>query len=785
MGLILVVLASTQIKEITSPTGSEVSYNLYNKNQIVHSKPYESMASQFGIHEFAGSLTGRLVVIKGDDFLCTYEKESDIPSEKKEWISHAPDSLSAFGNILLIERGKADTKDNSPCVFTKKVKLAEELGAKAAIIWDNREEKLFTMWDPDEVFGSPIKIPSVLVTKATGMELLKVLTAGKWTESSRYEHVDSLQPMTVTVRWGLPHPDGTVELDYYTCADDFKSMSFKANFPEVISGFGDKLTFTPHYYFMNGWHIGCRGSGDYCGKRCANSGRYCVEDPHKDTVNGISGFEVLEENLRQICVWKHQKEQSAKGKEDQEKETQHWFKYVDLFNNNCLGDTEKRKVDSEKFHANCSKTQMDKVDVTMWKSVEKCIADSGGLALDLDKENPLFEAELKIALTHEIISCPQVAVNNFRLNNRWDCPSKVSINTCETFRSICAGFESGTTPSICGGSPGCPAGEYIDSCQICWLKSDPRFDASCVDCAGFINGLHKVQLCPFGKEVCAEPGADFEKSCKSICKWNAFDACGKCTDPSSPGYKDPKKYPNAVFDCNGECAGSAVNDCSQTCGGTKITYCDDCIESKDPRIGLSCEKYKDCHSGIVDACGDCVKSSSDKYLKPSEHPGAKKDCSGVCGGSMIDHCGRCLESSDPKGGIPCFKLESCKSDLFDACADCVEPGTSFVKAEDFPNAKKDCAGVCLGNKAIYCGFCLERDDPLVGKDCNSVKEKLSTGGSKGGSKSQLAMILSIVCVLIIVVSFIIYFMWNRMNKQEQQFRRLMSEYTLLDDNQDP
>jgi len=773
-------LSAVNIQEITSATGSEINFNLYKDSSIIHSPPWESMASQFGIHKFSGSLTGRLVVLKGDNYLCGIDKGDDVTDERKEWVTNAPDNLSGFGNIMLIKRGKPETF-NKDCMFVDKVHAGEVLGALAVIVWDNVEEELFTMWDPDEIFGSPINIPSVLISYTHGLYLIGNLTDGKWDGSLK--NVDAIEPMTVTIRWGLPHPDGTVELAYYTCADDFKSLSFKENFPEVIPALNNTLTFTPHYFIMDGSKAGCRGAHEYCGDQCANDGRYCVEDPDLDEMNGLSGFDVLEEDLRQICVWKYQKEQFKKGGEDQEEETQHWFMYVDLFNKNCLGNLDTRKVNEEIFHTNCSKAQMNKCAEGMWEYVEKCVADSGGLGVLLDKENTLFEEELKKALYHDIFSCPQAAVNNFRLDNDWDCPSSVSIETCETFSSVCAGYAFGSTPDVCGGSPGCPAGQYIDECQMCMEKSDPKWNKMCYDCAGVINGPSVSTECDFGTTVCAVPGDDTKEACLSICKWNAYDACGKCKDPSADDFKSPEKYPNAILDCAGVCGGTAVHDCEGVCGGKKMTYCGECIPNDDPRVGLSCEQFGSCETMVFDACKQCVLyPKSDDYLKPSEHPGAVTDCKGVCGGSMVSHCEMCLESTDHLLSLSCNKISSCESGIFDACSDCVEKGTHYVDPIAFPNAVKDCAGVCTGTKVPYCGLCIEGEDPRIGLECSKVTAADSVSSS-GSSSTQLELKLSLVCFVVIIVALIVYYMWKRMNRQETEFKRLMSQYTLLDDQQ--
>merc|ERR1712080_454127 len=95
-----------------------------------------------------------------------------------------------------------------------------------------------------------------------------------------------------------------------------------------------------------------------------------------------------------------------------------------------------------------------------------------------------------------------------------------------------------------------------------------------------------------------------------------------------------------------------------------------------------------------------------------------------------------------------------------------------------------------GTKKQYCGLCMDRDDPRItmGKECDEVVsggggKSSASGGTEGGSTSQLALIVSLICVVVLVVAFIVYYMWNRMNKQEQDFRRLMSQYTLLDEQQ--
>lgn len=45
-----------------------------------------------------------------------------------------------------------------------------------------------------------------------------------------------------------------------------------------------------------------RGRGS-CGLLCSNGGRYCVPDPGFPDGSAVTGMDVVEESLRQKCVW--------------------------------------------------------------------------------------------------------------------------------------------------------------------------------------------------------------------------------------------------------------------------------------------------------------------------------------------------------------------------------------------------------------------------------------------------------------------------------------------------
>lgn len=67
--------------------------------------------------------------------------------------------------------------------------------------------------------------------------------------------------------------------------------------------------FTPHYITLQ-----CPAEyldSDFCRSQCINRGRYCEQDPDGNLTTGYKGSDVVEQNLRQLCVFRwgkdHQK----------------------------------------------------------------------------------------------------------------------------------------------------------------------------------------------------------------------------------------------------------------------------------------------------------------------------------------------------------------------------------------------------------------------------------------------------------------------------------------------
>lgn len=174
------------------------------------------------------------------------------------------------------------------CFFTLKAWNAQNGGAAAILVVDNRIEPLITMDTPEEGSNShddyveKISIPSALISKALGDNIKKALSEGEMVK------------INLDWREALPHPDDRVEYEFWTNSNDEcgpkcdNQINFVVNFKGAAQLLEKKgfTQFTPHYItwycpqaFINSMQ---------CKSECINHGRYCAPDPELDFTRGYS-----------------------------------------------------------------------------------------------------------------------------------------------------------------------------------------------------------------------------------------------------------------------------------------------------------------------------------------------------------------------------------------------------------------------------------------------------------------------------------------------------------------
>jgi len=351
--------------------------------------------------------------------------------------------------IIMLDRGD--------CTFVQKVRHAENAGASAVLIVDNKP-----LCGPTSQGGSPqcpsctncmlsntcecrlpylagdssgsaVSVPTFMVSLADG-DKFKACLQGDAPCSSP-------ETIALTFQWSLPTSSGVVDWELWTISQGGgSSANFIKSFAPFVKPLASAVQFEPHYFIYDGTYWDCTrkvGTGYRCGTQCTNQGRYCAPDPDRHLHQGLSGYDTIRENLRQICIWKQVAPaySSTFGLP--------WWNYVTLFNQNCPG--------SQFNNDTCSEVQQVAAGVDP-AATNLCMAQSGGLGDDGD--NTILKHGLEERQNLAIMLLPTIIVNGVI--------ERGSSSAGQVAETICAGYEPGTEPTLCTCMR--DKGDYVASC---------------------------------------------------------------------------------------------------------------------------------------------------------------------------------------------------------------------------------------------------------------------------------------------------------------------------------
>eukprot|EP00243_Klebsormidium_subtile_P000648 TRINITY_DN110_c0_g1_i1.p1 TRINITY_DN110_c0_g1~~TRINITY_DN110_c0_g1_i1.p1 ORF type:complete len:634 (-),score=210.48 TRINITY_DN110_c0_g1_i1:256-2157(-) len=384
---------------------------------------FDSSIANFGTPNYGGSLSGVVVFPSVDQDACTGFADGGYNFKTQ---------AGQLPKIVLVDRGS--------CYFTKKVWDAQQAGASAVIVADDKDEPLITMDAPeddptaDEYLGK-ITIPSALITKELA-DKLKAALAKK-------------QLVQIVLDWSeaIAHPDERVEYEFWTNSNDEcgqkcdAQAAFVKDFKAAaqILEQGQFTLFTPHYIT---WY--CPDSYKdslQCQLQCINSGRYCAPDPEQDFEQGYDGRDVVIENLRQLCVYR---EATAA------KKPWVWWDYVSDFEIRC-------SMSAGQYNAECAEQVITSLGLDV-KNIRNCVGDPTA-----DVENPVLAAEQKAQVGDgergDVTILPTVVINNRQYRGNLEKQS--------VLKAICSGFKETTEPAVCLGAD-VETNECLDNNGGCW-----------------------------------------------------------------------------------------------------------------------------------------------------------------------------------------------------------------------------------------------------------------------------------------------------------------------------
>lgn len=475
-------------------------------------KGFDVALANFGAPRYGGTLRGRLVYVDPDYYSDKHTCSPPCVFACQDFGAATPpldlrgDSQETY--IMLVDRGP--NAPATPCKFAEKVWNAQSAGARGAIVV-NFEDKLTTMEAPDDddeasvKFLTNITIPATFVTKSTGGALKALLQGG----AAVYVSMDwtDILPKKQQVFW-----------EFWTNSNDQcgpicdVQKQFIKQFVPVAKEFDSHnwTVFTPHYIV---WICPpLYRTSDECRSQCIRKGRYCSPDPDGNLTAGYSGSDVVQENLRQLCVFKLSSEAGR---------AYLWWDYVTLFGEQC-------DMESGQYGEECALKVFDQVNKDGWSSrsaLQGCIGQQ-----DADADQPIMDAQLAAQKGDdktgegEVFILPTIRINSVQYRGK--------MATAEVLRAICAGFAAGNTPETCSKAVDDPCMQGGKGYQECSARTDGKTQCiatfagyNCTCGHGFISHMEAD-----GSETCLDIN-----ECLSISQLDPNCTCPRCACNNTRG----------------------------------------------------------------------------------------------------------------------------------------------------------------------------------------------------------------------------------------------------------
>ncbi|EFJ22768.1 hypothetical protein SELMODRAFT_175218 [Selaginella moellendorffii] len=546
---------------------------LVEKNSLSVTSPdslkgtYDSAIGNFGVPQYGGTMVGTVTYPKDSRMACKPYSDSDTFRRKS----------GGLPNVVLVDRGD--------CYFALKVWNAQNAGAAAVLVADDRTEPLITMDSPEEdsaasEYVENITIPSALIEKSFADKLKRALSDNEM--------------VNINLDWreSLPHPDDRVEYEFWTNSNDECGPKCDAQ-KEFVKNYkgaaqilerGGYTLFTPHYIT---WY--CPQAfilSKQCKSQCINHGRYCAPDPEQDFNRGYDGKDVVVENLRQLCVFKVATE---------ERKPWVWWDYVTDFQIRC-------PMKEMKYNEACAEDVLKALDIPVHK-VRDCMGNPND-----DKDNAVLKSEQDAQVGHgsrgDVTILPTLIVNNRQYRGKLD---KAAV-----LKAICSGFQETTEPAVCL-SEDMQTNECLTNNGGCWQDKSANVTA----CKDTFRG--RVCECPIVQGV--QYSGDGYSHCEALgpgrCKLNN----GGCWQHTRNGVTHTACSDRQLKGCQ----------CPSGFKGDGFNTCEDIDECRE-RVACQCP---DCTCKNTYGSYDCSCSGDLLYMREHDTCISKKGSTAKVGWVVI------------------------------------------------------------------------------------------------------------------------------------------------------
>lgn len=344
--LLIVGFAQGQLK-IISPLDVAAQLSDYASSKAGY---LSGATAAFGAPQYGESLVGEILLAK--QTLCTDEAENLLTT------SIASASTSDMTKLALTQRGE--------CAFVEKARRAQNAGAAALIIVDSagstwtRDDMNSVILTDEGGMGSSIRIPTLMLAHQEGQLLIQAVAMA----------ATAMPPKQVIgqLQWALPQ-ESKVSVDFWTESGNPVAVNFLNTFALQSALIGHvRLSFTPHFYVFSMGAPESQGESDLCLKGdlsiCSNPG-ILIDG------TSVTGREVLEEDVRQLCILHATTDLPESKRANGIPATPQWWQYIKGFNSACM-------ISSSTFNEECSLRVMKTIP-GLKPSLQDCIKNGPSL----------------------------------------------------------------------------------------------------------------------------------------------------------------------------------------------------------------------------------------------------------------------------------------------------------------------------------------------------------------------------------------------------------------------
>jgi hypothetical protein len=346
----------------------------------------------FGAPSYGDLVLGRVLYAESHGNAHCSDADYKLPDPEKSSLTTINTEGQKLVNVVLVRRGQ--------CTFATKVRVAQAKKAHAVIMIDKKTsqktpEEIQRVVMADDGSGPRVKIPSVLISNSEGEKLVESVAKG---------------PVIVELRWNIPRAQ-VVLIDFWMSSGSEEAADFLEKFKDPAERLKYHVQFVPHY------HVFSLPPGSSFGHLCKDptTAKHCGPDP--DGPGPITGEMVVNEDLRQLCLW-HISREANPLQDPAEKGATYslaFWEYVVRRREECPLSGKDPKYT---FGHTCSYRLMRSLDVDM-DQVRTCTHEKADLYLDAEVENVAWSPQA-------------LRLNGWRYNGPLD---QLSV-----LKAICSGF---------------------------------------------------------------------------------------------------------------------------------------------------------------------------------------------------------------------------------------------------------------------------------------------------------------------------------------------------------